>query len=468
MDDISTWATVIVLLVILVTSFYLLWRQSRLVAIRAKADDEFEDQIYQIASLDIGFQATIGRLLRVTARWAEVDQVCLIVRPRGGEQTTMSTLLSGRLTHSQSGFAEADFSTLVKFFESRRSPVIERAKLSSTEATINKLLSGYGLSYLMLLRAGGQAIGFLGLTASDGEIDRYKIAEVEAALNGVAVALSVSWSRDSLVELNRTLEQRVQDATKEIERSNEQLRKFDKIKDEFVAMVSHQLRTPLTTIKGYLSLVLEGDVGQITPEQQRALGEAFRASATMSHMINDFVSLSRLQAGRFRLLKSPHNLVDLVVSEVESMREVAQMYDLKIELTCQDNLPAVFNLDRDKIRQVIGNLLDNAIYYSNKRSVIEVGVKQVSGAIEVAVRDQGIGVPPKERAELFDKFFRASNGRKRRPDGTGIGLYLVREIVERHNGEAYYQPIDSGGSVFGFRLPIDRSLNPGIHIEKQN
>ncbi|MGI6611960.1 MAG: sensor histidine kinase [Candidatus Nanosyncoccaceae bacterium] len=466
--DNSTWAIVAILITVLVVASYFLWQQSKLAAIRRKADDEFEDQIYQIASLDLGFQATIGRLLRITARWAGADLVCLIVRPKGSEKATMSSLMSGRLTKNLVSFADADFSTLVKFFTMQRSPVAERAKLPSRDAEIGKMLAGYGVNYLMSLRAGGQTIGFLGLTDSDGEISKYKIAEIEAALNGVAVALSVAWSHDSLIELNKTLEQRVQDATKEVERSNEQLRKFDKIKDEFVAMVSHQLRTPLTTIKGYLSLTLEGDVGQITPDQQRVLGEAFRASETMSHMINDFLSLSRIQAGRFRLLKSPRNLVDLITSEVESMREIARLYDLKIELDCQERLPAVINLDRDKIRQAIGNLLDNAIYYSDKRSVIGVTIKQVSRSIEVTVRDRGIGVPPKERAELFDKFFRASNGRKRRPDGTGIGLYLVQEIISRHNGEVFYQPSIDKGSVFGFRLPIDRNLNPGIHIEQQN
>ena len=141
----------------------------------------------------------------------------------------------------------------------------------------------------------------------------------------------------------------------------------------------------------------------------------------MSHIINDFLSLSRIQAGRFRLLKSPRNLVDLIASEVESMREIARLYDLKIELDCQERLPAVINLDRDKIRQAIGNLLDNAIYYSDKRSVIEVTIRQVSRSIEVAVRDRGIGVPPKERAELFDKFFRASNGRSVGPMGLASG-----------------------------------------------
>lgn len=463
-----TWALVIILVVMLPVMLMYLWRRYKLATIRQKANDEFEDQVYQIASLDLGFGATVGRLLRVTAKWAEVDRVSLIVRPRGEARAVWSELVSGRQVKNLVTFPDKDFFVLSKFFAVRRSPVAAQVKSSSLGGEISKMLTGYQINHLMPLKVGGQIVGFLGLTAGDGDIDQYKLAEIEAALNGMAVALSVAWSHDSLVELNKTLEQRVKAATKELERSNKQLRKFDKVKDEFIAMMSHQLRTPLTSIKGYLSLVLEGDAGPVAPEQQRMLGEAFRSSSTMSHMINDLISLSRIQVGRFRLLKNRHNLANLVKSEVESMQEMARLYDLKFELNCPDRLPAVMNLDRDKIRQAIGNLLDNAIYYSNQRSVITVEVKQVNGAIEVSVQDQGIGVPVGERAELFGKFFRASNGRTRRPDGTGIGLYLVKEIIERHNGEVFYRPGVAAGSIFGFRLLIDRALNPGIYIEKQN
>lgn len=467
MDDL-TWATIAVLVIFLVGALTYLWQQSKLAAIRQKSDDEFEDQIYQIASLDLGFKATVSRLLRVTARWAEADRVCLIVKPKETKPALISDLISDHQVKNLVQFSAEDFATLSEFFRSNRSPAVVRADLSGRYDVIGKILASYGLNYLMALRASGRIVGFLGLTATDGSISKYKLVEIEAALNGIAVALSVSWSRDSLIELNATLEQRVADATKEIERSNQQLRKFDKIKDEFVGMVSHQLRTPLTTIKGYLSLTLEGDVGQITPEQQRVLGEAFRASETMSHMINDFLTLSRIQVGRFRLTQRPHSLVDLITSEVESMRSVARLYDLKIDFKSEERLPAMMNLDGAKIRQAIGNLLDNAVYYSTSRSVIDVEIKQVSGVIEVTVLDRGIGVPTTERSSLFDKFFRASNGRKRRPDGTGIGLYLVKEIIEKHGGEAYYKPGLVEGSVFGFRLPIDKQLNPGIYIEKQN
>ena len=457
------WVLVAILGAILSVTLIYLWRRHQLAAIRRKADDEFEDQIYQIASLDLGFGATIGRLMRVTARWAEVNRVCLIVRPKGEARAVWSELVSGHQTKNLATFSNKDFSTLSDFFATHHSPVVMQ-KTPSLGVEIKKMLVGYQIDHLMLLRAGGQIIGFLGLATDNGDVNQYQLVEIEAALNGVAVALSVAWSHDSLVELNKTLEQRIKDATRELERSNEQLRKFDKIKDEFVAMMSHQLRTPLTSIKGYLSLVLEGDVGPVAPEQQRMLGEAFRSGDTMSHMINDLLSLSRIQAGRFRLSRKRQNLTDLVKLEVESMREIAQLYDLKIEFHCTDRLPAIMNLDCAKIRQAVGNLLDNAIHYSNKRGVIEVTVKQVSGAIEVSVQDQGIGVPAGERAELFNKFFRASNGQTRRPDGTGIGLYLVKEIVERHGGEVFYRPSVNTGSVFGFRLPISRVLNPGIYI----
>jgi signal transduction histidine kinase len=219
-------------------------------------------------------------------------------------------------------------------------------------------------------------------------------------------------------------------------------------------MASHQLRTPLTSIKGYLSMLLDGDFGKLTNEQKRVLSEAYISSDRMAFIISDFLDVSRLQTGRFELQKLPTHLDEILNSEVNQLKATANAREIELLYESPTNLPVV-NCDQNKIRQVMMNMIDNAIFYSRSGGKVEISLYQQNQKIIFTVRDYGIGVPKNERHKLFEKFFRATNARQARPDGTGVGLYMARKIIIAHGGSVIFESQENVGSTFGFRLPID-------------
>ena len=272
----------------------------------------------------------------------------------------------------------------------------------------------------------------------------------------LVIAIQNAVSVDEVRKLNGTLEQRVSAATSELRASNVQLQRLDEAKDEFISMASHQLRTPLTSIKGYLSMLIEGDVGEVSKEQKRMLNEAFVSSERMVRLIGDFLNVSRLQTGKFVIDKHPVDLALLVQRELDGLEQNANARGMKFSYKKPKDVP-VLALDENKIQQVVMNFCDNAIYYSKDKSKITVTLQKVGTFVEFKVIDTGIGVPKAEQANLFDKFFRATNARRARPDGTGVGLFLAKKVIRDHGGTILFESKEGKGSTFGFRLPLPKN-----------
>ena len=220
-------------------------------------------------------------------------------------------------------------------------------------------------------------------------------------------------------------------------------------------MASHQLRTPLTSIKGYVSMVLDGDAGKINKHQKQLLDEAFLSSDRMGRLISDFLNISRLQTGKFILDTNLVDMAKVVGQEVETLAGIASRHDIKL-LYAPPKTEVMADVDEDKIRQVIMNFVDNAIYYSRPHSVIVVKLYTKDSSAFLEVHDQGIGVPHSVQKKLFTKFFRAENARTQRPDGTGVGLFLAKKVIEAHKGEILFHSTEGKGSMFGFRLKLHR------------
>lgn len=300
-----------------------------------------------------------------------------------------------------------------------------------------------------------QAYIVLGPKQNGGSFNKKDISVLESAANELSLALQNALRFEQIQSFNETLKQRIEEATKELRTTNSQLQRLDEAKDEFISMASHQLRTPLTSVKGYISMVLEGDAGKIGPQQRQLLSEAFASSERMVHLINDFLNVSRLQTGKFMLEQRAVDLRKVVTQEVESLQTTVKMHDLKLKFKAPSYFPVLF-IDEGKIRQVIMNFIDNAIYYSRENSTITVELSVADGDAVLEVHDTGIGVPKDEQAHLFGKFFRATNARKQRPDGTGVGLFLAKKVIVAHGGSMVFHSVEGEGSTFGFRLPIKK------------
>jgi signal transduction histidine kinase len=324
----------------------------------------------------------------------------------------------------------------------------------NTSLHLRRIMKTYRLEIAIPISREGGVIGFLCLGEHKAaHYTRRDLRSLMTISDELAIAIQNALSMQDIRDLNANLEQRIDAATKELRKSNAQLQRLDEAKDEFISMASHQLRTPLTSIKGYISMMMEGDVGKVTPEQIYVLSEAFISSERMVRLIGDFLNVSRLQTGKFIIDKHPVDLAMLVEREIESLTPNAGARGMKFVYKMPKHIP-LLQLDENKIQQVVMNFCDNALYYSKDNGEITVSLKKKSDCVEFTVKDSGIGVPAAEQAHLFNKFFRATNARRARPDGTGVGLFLAKKVVDAHDGAILFSSKEGKGSTFGFRLPL--------------
>ncbi len=257
--------------------------------------------------------------------------------------------------------------------------------------------------------------------------------------------------------LNQNLEKRILDATLKLRQSNDKLKQLDASKDDFISMASHQLRTPLTSVKGYLSMLLEGDAGPINESQKTMLNQAFFSAQKMVYLIADLLNVSRIKTGKFLIENKPSNLANVVEEEVNQLVQSAENNHLSLSFNKPDNFPNLM-LDETKIRQVIMNFIDNAIYYTPSGGKINVSLVEKNQTVEFKVKDNGIGVSKKDQHRLFSKFYRADNARAVRPDGTGLGLYMAKKVIIGENGSLIFESNEGKGSTFGFILSKDKLI----------
>ncbi len=313
------------------------------------------------------------------------------------------------------------------------------------------------ISFITPLITKNETIGYLlsGPKKSGNIYSQQDKSMVTIASNELAVALQNAQRFDEIQAFNITLQEKVDEATKELKRTNRKLVELDEAKDEFISMASHQLRTPLTSIKGYISMLVEGDLGKLTKQQQSALKEAFISSQRMVFLISDFLNVSRIRTGKFVIEPKEVDLAKMVSEEMVQLREMAESKQLDVAYQKPSGFPLV-KLDDNKMRQVIMNMIDNAIYYTPSDGTIEIQLYVDGKDVVFKVIDTGIGVPKAEQHKLFAKFFRAANARKARPDGTGLGLFMAQKVVVAQNGSMIFESEEGKGSTFGFRFPLSQ------------
>jgi signal transduction histidine kinase len=271
------------------------------------------------------------------------------------------------------------------------------------------------------------------------------------------VAIQNALRFEEIRNFNVTLQRRIDTATGQLRRTNAKLEALDETKDDFISMASHQLRTPLTAVKGYISMVLEGDAGVVSPIQKKMLNQAFMSSQRMVFLIADLLNVSRLKTGKFLIDRAPLNLANLIQQEIGQLHETARVQSLQLTYDKPKDFP-LLQLDETKTRQVVMNFIDNAIHYTPAGGHITVELVDKPHTVELRVRDDGIGVPKSEQHHLFTKFYRAANARRQRPDGTGLGLFMAKKVIVAQGGAVLFDSRENLGSTFGFTLPKDRLL----------
>ncbi|RJO61938.1 hypothetical protein C4544_01510 [candidate division WS5 bacterium] len=317
---------------------------------------------------------------------------------------------------------------------------------------IKNILRRYDASIAIPLKSNNSLSGvlFLGEKSSGDMYSAQDIGIFEILGPEITVAVNNARSYEEIQQFNVVLREEIRKATKDLESANQNLRALDKAKDEFISMASHQLRTPLTAIKGYLSMLLEGDAGEIKKGQHEFVEEAYYGATRMVALINDLLNVSRMETGKFFLEIKEFNITKAVEEELKQLEKTARDKGIKLifKKTKHINLCA----DEMKIRQVIMNFTDNAIYYTPEGKVT-LKLYDEGDKVCFEVTDSGIGVPKEQQKNLFTKFYRAENARSTRPDGTGLGLFMAKKVIEDHHGEIIFASEEGKGSTFGFRLP---------------
>jgi len=227
---------------------------------------------------------------------------------------------------------------------------------------------------------------------------------------------------------------------------------FDKSKDEFISTVSHELRTPLTSIKGALGLIVSGAFGELNEQADKMLHIAYRNTERLGLLINDILDLEKTAAGRMEFHKEPVDMAELIEDSIQENEPYSEKYDVTM---VGDNLKegVLAYCDRDRIYQVMNNLLSNAAKFSFKGGKIMVGLEEKADTIYVSVQDFGMGIPKEAQATIFERFTQADSSDRREKGGTGLGLSIVKLLVEKQDGRIDFESAEGEGTKFFFELP---------------
>lgn len=238
-----------------------------------------------------------------------------------------------------------------------------------------------------------------------------------------------------------------------IERDITKEKEVDRMKTEFISLTSHQLMTPLTAIKLFLDFLSSERFGKLNKRQKEFVRRLTLSNENMIKLVSSLLNIARLESGRILVEPRPTDLYALAREVVQELKPKIKSKKQKVNIAAGQKIP-LFNLDDNLIRNVYINLLTNAIKYTPKGGSIGIEIKISDGEVLCQVSDTGYGIPFDEQEKVFQKFFRAGNIRKVEPDGTGLGLYLVKLIVETAGGKIWFKSEEGRGTTFLFTLPI--------------
>lgn len=289
-----------------------------------------------------------------------------------------------------------------------------------------------------------------------GEVYSYQdVSFLKIAARNIGLAMNNAKSYQQITEFNKTLQTKIQKATRELRTKNRELEDLHKTKDDFISMASHQLRPKIAASQGFLDLLNRTGLKK-TKEQAELLNLALEGIHRISDVVVDMLDISRMDADQMILDYgiTPTDLVTLVTEEISALEGGKKSKQITLQ---QKPKPAKIqaHIDKIKIREVIVNLLSNAKQYSPENTPIAVEITRTDNSVKIIVIDKGFGMTKSELGKLFEKFYRSEAARTIRPTGSGVGLYVSKKIVEAHGGSMVVSSQKGKGSSIGFTLPLN-------------
>lgn len=381
--------------------------------------DALLSQVLQVAVREA--DASLGVLMLKNETTGEFD-VCAVVTDRGTQSSSskykISDIITSQAMQSEQAVVWQAASSQGSFFASQ---------------SINAQLKN---AVAVPLIVKGEKVGLLGLSRKRDETP-FMSSRVEL--------LSVLASQAAIAIQNARLFARIR-------RANEELKELDRLKSEFVSTVSHELRSPLHSISGYVQLLLSGKVeGKET--QNECLEIVHRQTQHLSDMINDLLDVSQMESAHPTLLKAPVQMHTLTEGVMVELKPVADTSQITLVNSTTPDLPTVIG-DVERLRQVVRNLIHNAIKFTPPNGHVTTVASISNEWLQVSVQDDGIGIPSEAIPHLFERFYQVDGSSTRRVGGTGLGLYICKQIIAAHGGDIWVESELGKGSTFSFRLPL--------------
>lgn len=346
--------------------------------------------------------------------------------------------------------------TLVRQVEQSREPILTTDAQADPRFHLEQSVQLQGLRSVLCVPLTRQD-RFLGILYLDNRLVTHLFSEEERDLlkafaSQAAISLENAQVYRELDVLTKSLEQRVQDRTHELEMANVRLKELDRLKSSFLSVASHELRTPLTSIRGYLENLIEGITGPLNEKQRRYLIRTRENVDRLVRLINELLDLNRIEAGKVDLNIRSVELNEVIQETIDGFQAIAQKKGIAIDSSLQDKIASVF-CDRDKLAQILMNLVQNALNHTSENGTIRVEANyEDSGFVNIKVVDTGRGIEPENVPKIFDKFFRGSTQSQDR-SGWGLGLSITKSLVELHGGTIRVDSTLGQGSTFTFTLP---------------
>lgn len=282
---------------------------------------------------------------------------------------------------------------------------------------------------------------------------------VSHTVTSITLIISVIFGFILIKSIRREVYQRerIELLAKDLQTANTRLLDLDRQKSEFVSFATHQLRAPLTAMKGYTSLILEGEMGETSSEVKQAVSRIFDSSSTLTHIVDDYLNISRIELGTMKYNFEIIDLKELTDNVIGELKPNIEKKGLKLSVNSNSSTRYIVHADKDKIKQVIANLIDNSVKYTPAGSVdISISRNTKDRKIIFSIKDTGVGISPEVMPKLFTKFVRAENANKQNIYGTGLGLYVAKEIVTAHKGRIWAESQGEGkGSTFFLELDME-------------
>jgi PAS domain S-box-containing protein len=229
---------------------------------------------------------------------------------------------------------------------------------------------------------------------------------------------------------------------------------IERMKTEFVSIAAHQLRTPLSAIKWSLRMILDGDVGSINEDQKDLLEKTYTSNERMIGLINDLLNVTRIEEGKFLYKPEKMQMEGIVVNVIQDNEDVIKMKNIGVKFEKSKKLLPPVVIDEEKMSLAIHNLLDNALKYTPEKGKIVISLEEKDNEIIFKIKDTGVGIPEDQKERIFTKFFRGSNVIKMETEGSGLGLYTTKNIIDSHKGKIWFESEENKGTTFYFSIPV--------------